>query len=181
MTEYTFITGNENKAREFSEIVGIDVPHQKVDVPEIQSDSLEEISKAKAVSAFEVLKKPVIIEDVSMELDALGGMPGPFIKFFITAIGPKGISDTARALGNDKARVRINYVLYDGKDFNIFANTVEGSISSEPRGESGFGFDPVFIPEGLNKTYAEMSSEEKNKVSHRRKPIQEIAEFLKNT
>ncbi len=180
MRDYTFITGNDNKAREFSEIVGMDIPHQKVDVPEIQSLDLEEVATAKARAAFDILKKPVIVEDVSFVLDAMSGLPGPFVKFFLSTVGTKGLIDMVNGFGNRKADASVCYVLHDGRDTKVFTKTVQGTIAETEAGENGFGFDTIFIPDGHDRTFAQMDAVEKNQISMRREPIEKIGEFLKH-
>jgi len=83
MENITFITGNAKKAEYLEKYLGVPISHQKIDLDEIQSLDLKRIVEHKARQAYEILKRPVLVEDVSLEFMALGGLPGPFIKFFI--------------------------------------------------------------------------------------------------
>src|SRR4051812_32225802 len=98
----TFITGNPNKAKLFSELVGRDISHQKAEVDEIQSLDIVEVASKKAMAAYEIIKQPVIIEDAGVIIKCMGKMPGPFIKWFVEEIGVEHI---CRLADNDPDRL----------------------------------------------------------------------------
>ena len=170
MKEITFVTGNQNKLREFQQILGVDLVNEPLDLPEIQSLDIEKIASYKAEEAYEILKKPVMIEDTGLYLEALNDFPGPLVKFFLDSIGVEKLSEFK---GGARAATCIAY--FDGNHVHTFIGETNGTIVN-PRGESSFGFDPVFEYEG--KTYAEMSKEEKNAISHRGKAIKKLKQFL---
>src|SRR5688572_13435511 len=91
MTNVTFITGNQNKADYLAKYLGFPVDHVKLDLDEIQSLDLKEVTEHKVRQAYDKIKKPVIVEDVSLEFEGLNGLPGPFIRFFLDGLSPETI------------------------------------------------------------------------------------------
>jgi non-canonical purine NTP pyrophosphatase (RdgB/HAM1 family) len=173
-----FITGNKNKLAEVRAILGEEVGHLDIDLPEIQEIDAHEIIKAKLQEAFRHAEGEFIVEDTSLYLDGLNGLPGPLIKWFLQALGTEGLADLAERLGNAKATARtvIGYAR-NREDIRFFEGNVSGSIV-KPRVPSAFGWDPIFLPDGYDKTYAEMEKEEKNRMSHRRLALDKLKEFL---
>lgn len=179
MKEITFITGNEHKLREAREILGVDIKQKNIDIPEIQSVELKPVIEAKLKEAYKILQKPVIVEDVGFFSEALNGLPGALIKWFIEkTLGRDGIVKILEPFDNKKATVvcAVGYT-EDGETIHVFEGKINGIVVPK-RGESGFGFDPIFQPEGYSKTFAEMSAEEKNAISHRGRAFVKFKEFL---
>lgn len=175
---FCFVSSNENKWKEVCEILGFKIKWEKVQIKEIQSLNLREILREKAKSSYEILKKPVVVEDVSLILNGYKNFPGPLIKWVIEGIGKHGIINLCRISKNFNAKAICCVCAYDGKSFNFFEGKINGKISKKPKGESGFGWDPLFIPAGFKKTFAEISMEEKNKISHRKKAWEKFKIFL---
>jgi XTP/dITP diphosphohydrolase len=173
-----FITSNQNKLEEFKAITGLDVDSCQLDIPEIQSMDVEEVAKAKAISAFKITGSPVIVDDTGMSIDSLNGLPGAFITWFLERLGPEGILDLLIEKHNRKASVSTCIAYADEKGVHTFVGTVPGTISNNSRGENGFGYDTIFIPDGHDKTYAEMSNEEKNEISMRKIALLKFREFM---
>ena len=148
-----------------------------VDLTEIQSDDAEEIVVDKARRAYEVTGRPVVVEDVEAGLEKLGGLPGPFIKFFNKKLGNDALYQLAGKEG-EKATVTCTVAYYDGTSMIIVRGEVQGTVVA-PRGDS-FGFDIVFVPDGETETYGEMSREKKNSLSHRSKAIKLLIEKLES-
>lgn len=175
-----FITGNASKASYLAKMLGINLEHQKIDLDEIQSTILEEIVEHKVRQAYQIIGKPVLVEDVSLGLDALGGLPGPFIKFFVEA--PNGLENICRMcdnLANRRAEAGCVYGYYDGSSLELFRGGLTGTIASHPRGSSGFGWDKIFCPDGYNgKTRAELSPSDDEKTYATIKPYRALREFL---
>lgn len=168
MSALTFVTGNPNKALEVGMILGMsDLESRAIDAPEIQSFSLEEIVKAKAEFAQKECGSPVVVEDVSLDIEALGGFPGPFVKFWQKEVGYDRAVEITKALGNDRITVRCGVGYADGSRFFYAEGIVRGRLVAR-RGEGGFGFDYFVMLDGQEKTYGEMSKEEKNAISHRK-------------
>jgi len=164
MTPITFVTGNENKVREAVMILGDSITHVKLDLDEIQSMDLAVIVEHKARQAYAKLKRPVMVEDVSFEIEKWNGFPGPFVKWLREFMG---YAELCRILGkNRKANWRVMYGYFDGKKFISATAVVSGSIAKSPR-RGGWGFDVVFIPNGQSKTLGEMGENGKIKFSAR--------------
>jgi len=168
MQNITLVTGNPNKAREVAMILGFEIATRAIDLPEIQSFSLEEIVRQKVAAAFAIVGSPVLVEDVAFHLDALKGFPGPFIKFWDKQ-GCHDLDDAiAKALGDDRASARSGVGYADGTQIVYTESLVTGRVTARrgPEG-NGWGFDFYFIPDGYNQTFAELGMEAKNKTSHR--------------
>lgn len=175
---FIFITSNKNKWEEVCRILGFKIPFENLEIKEIQSLDLKEILKEKAKEAYKIIRKPVIVEDVSLVLKGFKNFPGPLIKWLIKAEGPKGIVKICKGCNNFKAEAICGVCTYDGKEFNYFEGKVQGRISRKIKGENGFGWDPVFIPEGESKTFAQMDVKEKNRISHRKKAWKKASKLL---
>ena len=180
MTSVTFITGNPNKAAHFARNIGMEIEHHKADVDEIQTLDPAELVEHKARQAYSQLGRPVLVEDLSFEYEALGGLPGPFVKFFVEA--DNGLEKMCRILDtfdNRRAKAVGVFGYYDGKETKLFKGGLAGEIVQHPRGENGFGFDRVFAPDGFNgKTAAELSETEYKKYYTAIKPFGMVREFL---
>lgn len=177
-----FISGNKNKVKEVKAIVSklsstIEIEQKQIDLPEIQELSAKEIIAEKLNEAKKQGVYPCFCEDVSLEIDCLNGFPGPLIKWFIKSLGTKGVSELVSKYDDASAKASCHIGYYDGVDFHFFAGEVEGSIG-EVEGESAFGFDPIFTSKDLDKTFAEMSADEKNSLSHRALAVKELVEFI---
>ena len=174
----TFLTGNVKKLQEAQKILGnkFIVENVKLDLPEIQSTNVEDVIKEKVKAAYKKLKKPCFAEDTGVYIDNMNGFPGALIKFYFESVGNKGISKFNGG-SNAYAETIIGY--HDGNDVHFFKGRVNGRIAEMPQGE-GFGWDPIFIPlinPRNDKSFAEMSINEKNKVSMRGKAFRNFKKF----
>lgn len=178
MKTVTIVTGNPNKVRELQAMAKgqIDFTMHDLDIDEIQSMDLEKIVRDKAQKAFAQIKEPVIVEDVSAGLISLNGMPGPFIKFFEKEIAGGALYRLTKA-DNERVVVTCIAAYYDGKQFIFGQGILHGTVVS-PRGSNGFGFDPEIVPDGQDRTMAEMTTEEKSQISHRGKAFRALLEQL---
>ena len=173
-----FITGNKSKFAEVQSILG-DVETLDIDLPEIQEMDAYKIIKAKLEEAQKHQKGEFIVEDNSLYLEAMGGLPGPFIKWFLKTIQKEGLYKLADTFGNYKAEAKV-VIGYSDSFGNVefFEGVTKGKIVS-PRGEGGFGWDAIFQPDGYEKTFGELSTEEKNSFSMRRIAVEKLREYLK--
>ena len=171
------VSGNPGKALEARRIVGAQLETAPLDLPEIQSLDLLEILRFKAEEAWRRLERPLIVDETALELGALNGFPGPLIKWMLQAVGPEGIATTALALGETSAVARCALLYFDGTSEVVGEGTAPGAIVA-PRGEGGFGWDPIFLPEGESKTYAELPSERKDLISHRSHALKDLQRKL---
>ena len=164
----TFVTSNPGKFREAVEILGIPLKQASLDLPEIQELDVAAVARDKARKAFARLNTPILVEDTSLGFDALGGFPGPLVKWLLQAAGPASLCRLGAAGGDTRAVARCVALIWDGTREFLGEGTVFGRIVAEPRGDQGFGWDAVFSPEwGNGRTYAEMPAAEKNTRSHR--------------
>jgi len=157
-----FITGNQNKVDYLSRILGINLAHQKVELDEIQSVDPRAVTEHKARQAYTLLQRPVLVEDNSMSFNALGGLPGPFVKFFIeSSAGNEGLCRMLDGFSDRSAYSVVVYAYYDGEQLKFFEGRLDGRITESPRGDGGYGWDPIFEPEGYGgRTRAELNAEE---------------------
>ena len=174
-SQIKFVTGNFNKAKETGIILGVPLEQVNVDgLIEIQTQNIEELVYHKCQQAYDSLKCPVLVEDSGLLFNAWEGLPGPFIKWFECTVGCEGILKMLQAF-EDRSAIAVScFAIFDGKDIKIARGEVKGSIATEIRGSNGFGWDVFFIPEGYEKTYAEMRSEEKNSMSHRKNALEKL-------
>jgi len=180
MKKPIFITGNKNKAKDLERYLEFELETKKIEIDEIQSLDLERIVEAKARSAYGLVGSPVLVEDTSLKYSAFGNLPGPFIRWFHQELGNSGLCRIINHYNKDRsANVEICFGYFDGKNYESFNACVDGKISAFARGENGFGWDPIFIPNGSDKTYGEMLPEEKETFSARKLAAEKLKKFLK--
>jgi len=183
-----FATNNINKFREARRVLSeykIAVGMLRVKSLEIQSDNLEEIAKTSALHSFEKCHLPIIVEDAGLFIEALNGFPGPYAAYVYKTIDNKGLLKLMENIERREAKFQsvIAHYSSESKSPICFKGEVEGEITKEERRgdrSSGFGFDPVFKPADSDKTFAEITTTEKNKYSHRAKALRIFAEWYKN-
>lgn len=176
-----FITGNKNKFEEVKVFLP-EIKQLDIDLPEIQETDAREIIRQKLLAAEKHAKGEYIVEDTSLYLDCLGGsLPGPLVKWFEKTIGIDVIAALAKKMGSCGATAKTIIGYADiGNTMEFFEGTARGSIVS-PRGKNDFGWGPIFKPEGCDKTFGEMTREEKHAISMRRLAIDELKKFLEKT
>lgn len=175
LDDAVFVTSNLGKLREAEAVLGCSLRHRALDLDEIQSLDLAAVVRAKAAAAYERLGCPVLVEDTSLELAALGGFPGPLIRWLLASVGPDGICRVAGCCDDRGATVRCLACLFDGSGEVLGEGVVDGRIAHAPRGRGGFGWDATFVPAGGDgRTYAELEPAEKNAISHRRKAFEAL-------
>ncbi|MCP4298291.1 MAG: non-canonical purine NTP pyrophosphatase [Proteobacteria bacterium] len=180
------VTGNKGKAEEFKELLSIEslrVEHKSLPLQEIQSLDIYKIGRSKTEAAFSFTQDiqgfdAILTDDTSLDCEALKGLPGPLIKWFLQALGPLGILELIEGKSR-KAEAICLLTLGIRTSGRIYQ--FEGNVPGEmvpPRGESGFGWDPVFQPDGSNKTYAEFSLKEKSGFSHRSIAVAQLRDWI---
>lgn len=173
-----FATGNKDKLREAEDILGIKVKGTELEVDEIQSLDPVKVAIAKARACYQKLKKPIFIEDTSLSFEGFKGLPGTYINDFYKALGNEGLTELLNGKSR-KAIAQVTLVYIESKNLeHIFVGQVKGYIAEKPRGDKGWGWDPVFIPEGSSKTFGEMEEKEKNKYSMRAKALKLFKKWL---
>jgi non-canonical purine NTP pyrophosphatase (RdgB/HAM1 family) len=177
-----FITGNQNKVNYLSELLGIHLENQKIDLDEIQSPDPAVVIEHKVRQAYQMINKPVLVEDTSLFINALDGLPGTFIKFFVDA--EDGLEIICRMLDGFKDRTAYASAVYgyfDGDKIKFFSGRLDGSIATHPRGDGGYGWDKVFEPSGYNgMTRAELSKSDDRETYNKIRDLTSLREFLES-
>ena len=170
-----FVSSNNHKYQEAEKILntfGICLGFSKYALEEIQSNSLKDIALKKARDAFSKYKKPVMIEDDGLFINSLGGFPGPYSSFVFKTIGNDGI---LKLLKNSRNAKFVSIITYcDKNNLQSFVGNLDGTISKSQKGK-GWGYDPIFIPKKMKKTFAEI--ENKNELSHRYKALKKFSSW----
>ncbi len=190
-----FATNNLHKLAEIKEILGSDFEVLSladigchVDIPET-SDTLEGNAQQKAKYVFDNYQLSCFADDTGLEVDALGGEPGVFSARYAGGEGHDSEANMAKLLyklgnnSNRKARFRTVICLIIAGETprqELFEGVVNGTIVNAKRGAAGFGYDPIFQPEGFDKTFGELGNEVKNTISHRARAVKKLADFMKN-
>jgi len=176
-------SGNENKLKEVVAILGDSFPWKivakKIELPEFQGEP-DDISKEKCKIAAKEVQGPVIVEDTCLCFNALGGLPGPYIKWFLEKLKPEGLHKLLSGWEDKSAYALCTFAFSSGNpedDVVLFRGKCDGTIV-EPRGPRTFGWDPCFQPNGFDKTYAEMDKELKNSISHRGKSLKALKQYF---
>lgn len=185
MKEIFFITSNKGKVQEATEKLrplGFLVVQKDLGYTEVQADSLEEVAAWGASHIQERFHSTFILEDAGLFIKALQGFPGVYSKYVFFTIGLAGILQLLEGVENRKAVFRSVYAYSEsGKKPMIVIGECEGSISTKKQGTYGFGYDPIFVPDGAQKTFGEMTMEEKNQFSHRGKALEKLITALSDS
>jgi len=182
MNTIYFITGNSGKVKEVQEKFkdfNIKIVQKNLGYPEIQADTIKEVAKYGLEFLKNKINKPFILEDAGIFIKGLKDFPGVYSKYVFYTIGNEGILKLLEEKENRNAIFRSVYAYYseDGET-KYFLGECKGLISTKSKGNNGFGYDPIFIPNNQNKTFAEMDLNEKNKYSHRGKAIDELIKSI---
>jgi non-canonical purine NTP pyrophosphatase (RdgB/HAM1 family) len=172
------VTSNKGKLAEWQRLFPATIKLEAADInlDEIQSLDIETIAIDKAKRAYDIIGKPVLVEDVGIHVIGLGGLPGPLIKFFELAMGNDAIYQLSK--GKDTTATAVSIAAYyDGARTITGRGDIVGAVVA-PRGTNGFGFDHVFQPDGQTKTFAEMTPAEKDRISHRSQAIKALVAQL---
>jgi XTP/dITP diphosphohydrolase len=187
MKNLYFITSNNGKVHEATEKLkpfNYKIIQKDYGYPEIQTETLEEVARF-GVKHFHQKKidHPFILEDAGIFIDALKGFPGVYSSYVYFTLGLDGILRLMKDVTNEKRTAQFKSVFAYGTtqgDIQLFVGTCEGNITKKKQGSKGFGYDPIFKPTGFDKTFAELETNEKNKVSHRAKSLEKLVTFLKD-
>lgn len=178
-----FASSNPHKIAEVKEILepfGIKVNPVKSKVREIQSDSPEEIAADSARVTAQATSKSIVVEDAGLFIESLGGFPGPYSSYVYSTIGCRGVLKLMEGVAERTATFRsaVSYCEADGEP-KVFTGETRGKISLTEKAGREFGYDPIFVPDELNgRTFSELSVKEKNKVSHRSRAFNKLANWL---
>jgi XTP/dITP diphosphohydrolase len=181
-SELWFATSNNHKFKEARfALRGFDVVVRRLPTKgqEMQHDEVAEIAKHSAREAFERFRRPLFVEDTGLFVPSLNGFPGPYAAYVNRTLGPESLPRLLRGASRRDAEF-VSAVAYtcESPRVKLFMGRLGGEIAPRPRGSNGFGFDPVFVPEGSALTLAEMSLEEKSAISHRSKAIKALGAWV---
>jgi len=177
-----FVTTNAGKFREVAALLraeGIEVEHVDLLVPEVQADTSEEVAAYSVKVLAEEAAYDFFVDDSGFYVDTLKGFPGVYSSYVFRTIGAAGVLRLLEGAERRAARFETVLMLRIAGETSTFRGECRGAVTFEPRGTGGFGFDPIFLPDGQTKTFAEMTLEEKNGVSHRANATRALAAFLK--
>jgi non-canonical purine NTP pyrophosphatase (RdgB/HAM1 family) len=178
MDEIAICTGNAGKRAEFERIMQRPLSAVSIELDEIQEIDTEAVCRAKAAQAFSVLQRPIIVDDTGFELEALNGFPGALVAWVLHASGPEILH---RMLPDHSVTTAIAVTAIgfaDASGIRTFVGRVSGAVLPTARGTNGFGFDPVFVPSGSVRTFAEMDDEEKDGLSPRGAALAQLSKWL---
>jgi XTP/dITP diphosphohydrolase len=177
LSGYVFVTGRPEKALE-AQRLGFSFERVDLDLPEPQSLEPADVAGAKARAAFERLGRPVLVEDSGLEILAWGGFPGALVKWLEKSAGLEAIARMLDPFADRRARAVCAIAAFDGVLSVAARGIADGSIAPAPRGGGGFGWDALFLPEGSDRTFAELAPEEKDRISHRGRAWASLAQKL---
>ena len=178
------VTQNQHKLKELTPLFkkyNVEFDTTTLEKYEIRSESIEEIAKVAAKTAFDILQKPVVVDDTGFFIDALNGFPGSYAGIVLKSIGYEGILQLMNDKEDRVSKFETAVGYYDGQHLESFMGTISGAIARVPGGEDGFGYDPIFVPEGFTKTYAELTFDEKVSISHRTKAFEVFLRWYSST
>lgn len=171
-----FITGSKHKVAEIKACIP-DIEQLEIELEEIQGLDPHTVLAHKLREAQKRHSGACIVEDTSLYIDGMNGLPGPLIKWFFEALDVDGLARLAQMYGGTAmAKTLIGYADETGS-VEFFEGDLRGHIV-EPRGENTFGWNTIFVPEGYDKTFAEIGFEEKSKISMRAKAAQKLKKYL---
>jgi len=176
------ITSNNGKIKEFTDIFGkthFNPVKTNIDYPEIQASSLEEVVDFGLSWLQGKIKPPFVIDDAGAFIDNLQGFPGVYSRYIYDTIGLEGVLRQMKNIDERACTFKcvLGLLTEDGKKHK-FVGECKGVLIDEERGDGGFGYDPIFVPDGFDKTFAELTSEEKNNISHRGIAMRKLIDFL---
>lgn len=178
MKHLKFATSNAGKLREASEILGFPMDQISVELDEIQTTNVEELIRHKATEAYKKAGANVIVEDTGLEFVSWNGLPGALVKWFESTVKIEGILKMFENFENRDAIAVCYVAMYNWSDFLIARWEVRWKISMKSAWENGFGWDVIFIPDGYDKTFAELWKEIKNQISHRKLAFENFKKLL---
>jgi len=179
-----FVTGNQGKVREFRsalEPLGHTVDQLQMPYPEIQADSLEEVARFGARWLVERTERFIVLEDSGLFIDSLEGFPGVYSAYVYQTVGLEGVLKLMTGMDVERRSATFRSVIAmcsPGREPDLFIGECSGRISTSLAGEGGFGYDPLFVPDGEKRTFAQMDVEEKNRLSHRGRALDAMVHVL---
>jgi len=178
----SFVTTNKGKYSEISKMIrdrGHEAENINIAYPEIQADSLEMVMIQGLEWLMDRYERPILADDSGLFIDSLGGFPGVYSAYVFKTLGNDGILHLMEEQADRSARFEcVLGFVEPGTGPILFKGISKGAISRSKQGSGGFGYDPIFIPEGFDRTFGEMQIEEKNELSHRGRALEQFFKHL---
>jgi XTP/dITP diphosphohydrolase len=181
MRRISILSSNRNKVKEIRQMAdeyGIELRWTRYSKLEIQGDDPTRIARIAALDAYSKLRIPLIVEDTGFFVSALNGFPGAYASHVEKSIGWKGILRLLGGVKNRRAYFKTSLCYVHKGNPRIFEGISRGTIAGKARGNDGFGFDPIFIPDGFSRTYAQLGHAGKSRISHRAIAFRKFAEYF---
>jgi XTP/dITP diphosphohydrolase len=171
------VTSNPHKAEEIGVYLEgcMEIEHVELEIPEYRNDDVGEIARKKGEFAYRIIQRPLIVDDTAFLIDALSGFPGPYAAYVQNTIGNSGILKLMAGVEDRNAHFETAIAYADREGVRTFRGRIDGTIVPE-RGDKGFGYDPIFEWEG--RTLAELTVEEKSRISHRARALAAFRKWL---
>jgi XTP/dITP diphosphohydrolase len=179
--ELRFLTRNEGKFRELTNIIDSGkhtLIQDATEIHELQTENMNALVRDKAIKAFHIVRRPLIVDHTGLQFDLLNGFPSGLTSVFYDKLKPNGIAKIIGRSANPKVTAITLIAYCDSRKIELFEGKIHGLVPEQPRGDEGFQWDNVFIPEGYNKTFAELGNRIKNEISMRRLAFDKLAKFL---
>jgi XTP/dITP diphosphohydrolase len=180
--EIRFLTTNSGKFRELSALIDsakYTLVSDETKINELQTENIEVLIRDKVLKAFEIVRRPLIVDHTGLSFDLLNGFPAGLTSVFYDSLKPAGIANLIGKSSNRNVTAITVIGYCDGRQIHLFEGKLRGVVALEPQGSEGFQWDTIFIPEGQKKTFAELGNERKNEISMRRLAFDKFAAFLK--
>lgn len=185
MKEIWFVTSSADKFKELNEIVQSYPSTKKpvlrfhsVETSEIQTEDMDKLIKFKALEAFKKIKRPLLVEHTSLHLRDWGDLPGGLTQIIWSNLAEEKF---IKLVGTDRKIAARTYLAYiDGKKIHTYVGEIKGKLAKKASGDNGFGWDRVFIPKKRSETLAELSSDDKNEISMRKKAVRKFLKDLQS-
>jgi XTP/dITP diphosphohydrolase len=173
------LTKNDHKLREFQSLFGTSYRIIKApfSIDEIQTEDMKALVTDKVVKAYAKTRRPVFVDHTGLEFDFLGGFPGGLTEIFWNKLENRRLSEIIGQSPNTKASAITLLGYCDGRKIEVFKGSITGKIAANPRGPEGFQWDPIFIPDGYEETFAEMG-QRKNDISMRKRAVDQFISYL---
>jgi XTP/dITP diphosphohydrolase len=181
--ELRFLTRNPGKFRELSELIDSSkykLLQDSTEINELQTEDMDALIRDKILKAFEKVRRPLVVDHTGLHFDLLNGFPAGLTSVFYDKLKPEGIASLIGKSANRKVTAVTLIGYCDGKKIHMFKGQIDGLVSDAPRGDEGFQWDKIFIPNGYDKTFAQLGNKKKNEISMRKRAFDEFANFLKS-
>lgn len=183
MTEQIrFLTKNPGKFRELEQLLDrkkFRLIRDRTEIHELQTEDMDALVRDKILRAFERIRHPLIVDHTGLEFGLLKGFPAGLTSVFYDTLGDNGIASLIGKSANPRVTAVTLIAYCDGRTIHSFRGEARGTVAPHPRGSRGFQWDALFIPEGYDKTYAQLGQKKKNEISMRRRAFDKFADFLK--